>query len=488
MRRDAATGVVPGLQNRSAGEESAGGFDSHIPPPPRAALPAVHAVLGDPAVAAACAGLAEPYRTRLVRGVLAEHRRALDPAAAADPAALRARVVADCVREAGVLARPWPRRVINATGVLLHTNLGRAPLGGLAPSAADAAVAGGYCELEWDAETQRRGDRDAHIQRQLRLLTGAASALAVNNCASALFLALGTLGAGREVLVSRAELVEIGGGFRIPEVIEASGCRLREVGTTNRTRLADFERHARPGAAVLLKVHPSNFVQRGFVAGVGTAELAALGRRLGVPVVEDCGSGLLDPAGGALRDEPTVSGSLRAGADVVCWSGDKLFGGVQAGLLAGRSAPLAAMRRHPLYRVLRLDKVRMGLLAAVLREHLAGAGGDLPLWRLFHAEPETLRARAACLRLPVPPTRWARCAPVPLRATLGGGSSPDSSVESLGLELVHRELSVNEVRSRLAARPVPIVGYVRRDRLYLDLRACFPEDYPEIQHALDDLS
>jgi L-seryl-tRNA(Ser) seleniumtransferase len=456
---------------------------------PLAALPAVHEVLRHPAFQAASAGLADPFRARLVRQVIQRHREALKAGSggAADPERIAGAVVEACVREAEAVGRPSPRRVINGTGVLIHTNLGRAPLGELVGEL-DTRTLAGYTDLEWDAESQQRGSRDLPLQRQLRLLTGAEEALVVNNCASALFLALHTLATGREVLVSRSELVEIGGSFRVPEIMEASGCRLREVGTTNRTRLADFERHVRPGESVLLKVHQSNFVQRGFVEQVGVEELVALGRRRGVPVIEDNGSGLLSGDGvPALDGEPRVLESLKTGVDVVCCSGDKLLGGVQAGILLGRAELIGAMRRSPLYRVLRLDKVRMALLDRTLKRYLSGEAAGLPLWRLFHAQPAELEARIASLRLPGPETRWASIRRVDLRATLGGGSNPEVSFPSLGLELRHRDLSAETLKRRFAARPVPVVGYVREDRFYLDLRTVFPDDLPELQRALDEL-
>jgi L-seryl-tRNA(Ser) seleniumtransferase len=445
-----------------------------------ASLPSVDEVLRHPAFAAAAAGLADAYRTRLVRGVVDARRRVLreTPSPTDD---VRAEVVAACVREAESLARPFPRRVVNATGVLLHTNLGRAPLGGLLDGLGEPLA--GYTNLEWDDATLGRGNRDEALARQLRLLTGAEAALVVNNCASALLLALQTLAAGREALVSRSELVEIGGSFRVPEIIEASGCRLREVGTTNRTRAADFERAAADGgAAVLLKVHQSNFVQRGFVEQVSTDEMVALGRTLGLPVLEDNGSGLVAPTSDPLlADEPHVAASIARGVDVVCCSGDKLFGGVQAGILLGRARHVDAMRRHPLYRALRLDKVRIALLHRTLALHLAGDPGAVPLWSLYHAAVEELQARVASLRLPA----FARA--VPLRATLGGGSNPEADFPSWGLELAHPTLGAERVRRALATREVPIVGYVRQERCYLDFRAVLPRDLPEIQAALDAL-
>lgn len=454
-----------------------------------AALPSVDEVLHNPAFQAASTGLADPYRARLVREIIQRHRRRLraDPTAASDPEPIAAAVVEACIREAEAVQRPFPRRVINGTGVLIHTNLGRAPLGVLIQEL-DTRMLAGYTDLEWDAETQQRGSRDLPLQRQLQLLTGAEAALVVNNCASALFLALNTLAAGREVLVSRSELVEIGGSFRVPEIMRASGCSLREVGTTNRTRLSDFEECARSGTSVLLKVHQSNFVQRGFVEQVGVEEMIALGERSGVPVIEDNGSGLMTADDAELLgEEPRVLTSIEKGVDVVCCSADKLFGGIQAGILLGKAEWIAAMRKNPLYRVLRLDKVRMALLDRTLKHYLAGRAADLPLWRLFHADLGELEARIERLRLPGPRTRWACCARVPLRGTLGGGSNPEASFASLGLELRHRDLSAEALKRRFAMRAVPIVGYVRQDRFHLDLRTFFPEDLAELQRALDEL-
>lgn len=454
-----------------------------------AALPAVDEILRDPGFRAASAGLADPFRTRMVRGVVERHRQALlaDPEQSREPGRIARSILDECIREAEALRRPCPRRVINGTGVLIHTNLGRAPLGDLV-EALDARGLAGYTDLEWDSESQERGSRDLPLQRQLTLLTGAEAALVVNNCASALLLALNTLASGRDVLVSRSELVEIGGSFRIPDIMAASGCRLREVGTTNRTRLDDFEQHAAPGSSVLLRVHQSNFVQRGFVEQVPVRELVALGRRLAIPVIEDNGSGLViaDDAA-ALKDEPRVLGSLEEGVDVVCCSADKLFGSIQAGILLGTAEHVAAMRRNPLYRVLRLDKVRMALLDRTLKRYLSGEGDRLPVWQLFHASTGELEARSEHLRLPGPGTRWAEVRRLPLQGRLGGGSNPEVGFASIGLELRHRDLSAEGVKRRFAGRAVPIVGYVRQDRFHLDLRTFFPEDFPELQRALDEL-
>jgi L-seryl-tRNA(Ser) seleniumtransferase len=456
---------------------------------PLAALPPVHVILHSPAFQAASVGLADLYRTRLVRRVIEEHRQALRAGSTDyhEPGRIAASILHRCIGEAEAIGRPFPRRVINGTGVLIHTNLGRAPLGDLI-EALDASTLGGYTDLEWDSDSQERGNRDLPLQRQLQLLTGAEAALVVNNCASAIFLALNTLASGRDVLISRSELVEIGGSFRVPEIMVASGCRLREVGTTNKTRLSDFEGYARTGESALLKVHQSNFVQRGFVEQVPIEDLIALGRRLEIPVIEDNGSGLMNPEDAApLEDEPRILESLRKGVDIVCCSADKLFGSIQAGILLGRATQIAAMRNNPLYRVLRVDKARMALLDHTLKRYLAGQPGELPLWRLFQSGLDELEARADQLRLPGMGSRWACVRRVPLRARFGGGSNPDASFASLGLEMQHRDLSAEAVRRRFAARPVPIVGYIQQDRFHIDLRTLFAQDLPELQCAMDDL-
>jgi L-seryl-tRNA(Ser) seleniumtransferase len=455
-----------------------------------AALPSVHEVLRDSGFKAASAGLADSYRSRLVRHVIEQHRQALRaaPTESSEPGRIASAVLKACIREARAVQRPFPRRVINGTGVLIHTNLGRAPLGELVQGLHSHALAG-YTDLEWDSDTQGRGNRDLPLQRQLQLLTGAEAALVVNNCAGALFLALNTLAAGKEVLISRSELVEIGGSFRVPEIMKASGCHLREVGTTNKTRLSDFEEHAVAGGSALLKVHQSNFVQRGFVEQVPVEELVALGKRLEIPVIEDNGSGLIAVEGSdLLEEEPRVLTSIQKGVDVVCCSADKLFGSVQAGILLGRERFISAMRRNPLYRVLRLDKVRMALLDRTLKGYLSGRAAELPLWHLFHTSVEALEARVDLLRFPAPDTRWSSIRRVPLRARLGGGSNPEVTFPSVGLELRHHSISAEDLKRRFAAREIPIVGYVQKDCFYLDFRTLLPDELPEIQRALDELS
>jgi L-seryl-tRNA(Ser) seleniumtransferase len=437
-------------------------------------LPPIHEVLA----AAGTNGIADVYRTRLARDVLSRFRDRLqaDPRAFRDRAAVLEALVAEVNREADALLKPFPRRVINGTGIVLHTNLGRAPLGS-ALSEIDTTAVTGYSDLEWDAASQKRSSRDRYLGGLLRVLTGGESALAVNNGAGALLLVLNTIAREKDVLVSRSELVEIGGGFRVPEIMEASGCRLIEVGTTNKTRLEDFAKKAKPRQSVLLKVHQSNFVQRGFVKSVPLAEMAELGKRLRVPVVYDNGSGLLSrPELASLESEPTVEQGLKDGASLVVCSADKLLGSVQAGLIVGKASIVDQTRRNPLYRTLRLDKLRLTLLHHTLTRYLTGRHHTLPVWQMTAADLEFCRGRLK-LRDGI---EW-----VTLKAQTGGGSNPEESFESLGLRFSRG--SAQALKERFAVRDIPILGYIQGNTFHLDVRTFFPEDFGEVQKAIDEL-
>lgn len=363
------------------------------------------------------------------------------------------------------------RRVLNATGILVHTNLGRSPL----PSPVAAGLArqlDAYCDLEYDLATGRRGDRNHRADRLLRALTGAEMGLVVNNNAAAMLLAVAVLAAEagrREIVVSRGELVEIGGSFRIPDVLAQAGARLVEVGTTNRTRLADYAAALGPATAALLKVHPSNYRVTGFTAEVSAATLADLGRRGGVPVLVDEGAGLLRPSADPRRapqlgDHPSLAELMGAGVDLACGSGDKLLGGPQAGLLVGRRDLVERCRHHPLYRALRPNRATLAALDCVLRTHLAG--GPLPLDRLWpEAEDHRARLEAAVERLPGAEI-------VEADAYVGGGSSPERPIPGPALSMPGGD----DLLERLRAGDPPVVGYLREGRLILDLRTVDPED------------
>jgi len=437
-------------------------------------LPPIHEILA----AAATDGMADVYRTRLARDVLSRFRDRLqaEPAAFRDRAAIREAIVAEVNREARALLKPFPSRVINGTGIVLHTNLGRAPLGN-AFSEIDMTVVARYSDLEWDASSQKRSSRDRYLGGVLRVLTGGESALAVNNGAGALLLVLNTIAAQKDVLVSRSELVEIGGGFRVPEIMEASGCRLVEVGTTNKTRIEDFAKKAKARQSVLLKVHQSNFVQRGFVESASLAEMADLGKHLRIPVVYDNGSGLLfRPEVPVLESEPTVEQGLKDGASVVVCSADKLLGTVQAGLIVGKASIADQARRNPLYRTLRLDKLRLTLLHHALTKYLTGSQRTLPIWQMTMADLESVRDR---LRLR-DGIEW-----VTLKAQTGGGSNPEESFESFGLRFSRG--SAQALKERFASRAIPILGYIQGNAFHLDARTFFLDDFAEVQKAIDEL-
>jgi len=400
---------------------------------------------------------------------LAAARRVLDEAreeirAGTDPEPLVDRVVA----ELALARRPSLRRVLNATGVLVHTNLGRAPLADAA-LARVAEVGAGYSNLEYDLAAGERGSRQDHLAELLSRLTGAEAALVVNNNAAAVLLALAALAEGREVVVSRGELIEIGDGFRIPDVLARSGARLVEVGTTNRTRAGDYERAIGPDTAVLLRVHQSNFRVVGFSEQPRLEELAALARSRDVPLVDDLGSGALARFG----DEPTPAESLRAGADLVCFSGDKLLGGPQAGVVVGRRDLVERLRRHPLQRALRADKLTLAALEGTLLLGLDPATRDeVPVLRMLHEPVATVRARAE---------RLAQLVGGEVEETVarvGGGALPLTELQSAACAI---EESLAEPLRR---GDPPVVALVRDGRTLLDCRTLTDAEVDEVAAAI----
>ncbi len=434
----------------------------------RAALPSVDRVLR------VADELVERYGRKLVTDAVRDalaHRRS--EGVVADAAA----IVAEVGHALARLMGKSQRRVFNLTGTVLHTNLGRAPLPEEAIEAAVEAMRE-PTTLEYETAGGRRGERDDHVAGWLKRLTGAAAALAVNNNAGALVLALNALAAGKETIVSRGELIEIGGAFRLPDIMARAGTTLREVGTTNRTHLRDFAAAIGPQTGLILKVHTSNYAVQGFTAAAPTPALAALARQHGLPLVEDLGSGtLVDLDAWGLPHEPTVAESLKAGADLVTFSGDKLLGGPQAGLVVGRADLIGVLARNPLKRALRLDKIRLAALEAVLR---------------LYADPDRLAARLPALRLLTRPAAEieavaARLLP-PVAAALGGvatveiaacksqigsGALPVSLLPSAGLALRPREVSgkaVERLAQALRDLPIPVIGHIADGRLVLDLR------------------
>jgi len=372
--------------------------------------------------------------------------------------------------------------VINATGVILHTNLGRAPL---PENAVDEfrRTATQYSNLEYDLEAGARGKRDVHTAELLTRLTGTEAAIVVNNCAAAVLVTLAALARGGEVIVSRGELIEIGDGFRIPEIMEQSGAILREVGTTNRTHLADYEKALNEKTRALLRVHPSNFKVSGFTDKPSLDELVALGQRTGLPLVEDLGSGCLVDLSEHGVSEPTVKQSVDAGVSAVMFSGDKLIGGPQAGIIAGKKEIIARVRRCPLFRALRVDKLTIAALEATLGAYLRGAWDEIPALRMIRMTPPEVKRRAEnFLRelRPELPLDEVEINIVDGASLVGGGSTPSQSLPTKVIRIASARYSATKLEQRLRHAPggVSVIARVEEERLILDLRTVFPEQEP----------
>lgn len=376
------------------------------------------------------------------------------------------------------------RRVVNGTGVLLHTNLGRAPL---AASALTAIVeaARGYSTLEYNLEDRDRGSRQDHVRHLLTQLTGAEDAFVVNNNAAAVLLVLTALTKGRDVIVSRGELVEVGGSFRIPEIIEQGGARLKEVGSTNKTHLNDYERAITPETAALLKVHTSNYRIVGFVSAVDAAELAALAHKRGLLSIADLGSGVLATD----FDEPTVSQAVAAGLDIVTFSGDKLMGGPQAGLVVGKRKFIEAIQRHPLARALRIDKLTLAALEATLRLYLcAEAENHVPLLRMYRRTPTELKREAESLAATVNGIKGFHAEVVTSSSQMGGGALPGIEISSMAVAVSGSDISATLLDEGLRRAEVPIIARLMQDRVWIDMRTLLPDDAAEIAAALQSIA
>jgi len=387
--------------------------------------------------------------------------------------------------------RPSLQPVINATGVVVHTNLGRAPLAGAALERI-AAVARGYSSLEYDVERGARGRRDVHAEALLCRLTRAPSAVVVNNNAAATLLVLAALAAGREVIVSRGELVEIGGGFRVPDVMAQSGAALREVGTTNKTRAADYAAAITDRTALILRVHPSNFRIEGFTERPTLTEVVAVGAKFKIPVVEDLGSGNLGPDAGAtppinLR-EPAVCDSIDAGVDVCCFSGDKLFGGPQAGIVVGRTDAIGHIRRHPLMRALRVDKLTYAALEATLFEYAAGrAAASVPVQRMLALTADEIAARARTVAADIARLDGWQTELRSGVSAVGGGSAPGVELPTCLVAISRRGLTAGALEQRLRRLTPPIIARIEEDRVLLDLRTVMPGEDAQLAGLLGQI-
>ena len=422
--------------------------------------------------------LEEKYGRDAIVGALREAAAALrdalgrGDAAPADEQAAVDRIARDAEARLARGFQPSLRRVINASGVVIHTNLGRAPLA--APALARLAQLGaGYTNLEYDLARGGRGSRAVHAELLLTRITDAEAAAVVNNNAAATLLMLAALAAGREVLISRGELVEIGGGFRVPDVMAQSGCILREVGTTNRTRAGDYAAALGDRTALILRVHPSNFRIEGFTERPSLAELVALGRQFNVPVVEDLGSGALLPLAAG---EPLVGDSVAAGAAVVCFSGDKLLGGPQAGILVGRRDLIDRIRTHPLMRALRVDKLTYAALEATLVEYLAGrAVATVPVARMLSMTAAEIEPRARALAERLRAAGW-QADVVDGMSAVGGGSAPGVELPTKLVALSRAGQSADALEATLRSGNPPVIARIERDRVVLDLRTVAAED------------
>ncbi|HET7035597.1 MAG TPA: L-seryl-tRNA(Sec) selenium transferase [Thermomicrobiaceae bacterium] len=448
-------------------------------------LPAISSILADPAIALLLdqfqPELATKVAQRVVDGIRAEILAGRDDISADH-------VISAAARELRLLLAPRLHAVINGTGVIVHTNLGRAPVGAVA-AAAMAEAASRYTPLELELESGRRGGRMTEISRLMALLTGAEATLVVNNNAAAVLLVLSALCAGREVILSRGQAVEIGGGFRVPDVMAQSGARLVEVGTTNRTYARDYAAAIGEQTAALLAVHWSNFRIIGFTHQPTLAELAEVAHQHGLVLLEDLGSGALaDTAPYGLRHEPTIGESLAAGVDIVCASGDKLLGGPQAGIICGRRELVQSVAAHPLARALRADKTTLAGLAATLRHYVAGDYTfTVPVWRMLAAPLDALQERCRAWQAALDDLAPAQV--VASRAAVGGGSLPGDTLESRALALdaataTKCGMTLDELARRLRAGTPPVMPHVEDGRLLIDARTVLPDQDEGVVAAL----
>jgi L-seryl-tRNA(Ser) seleniumtransferase len=452
-------------------------------------IPSVDELLTQPRLAALTQRVDRELLVEITRTVLADLRGRITgegtgAVMALDSTVLEERIASMVER---VLASSL-EAVINATGVILHTNLGRAPLSGAAAEEIRRSAAS-YSNLEYDLEEGARGKRDVHVAQLLERLTGAEGAIVVNNCAAAVLLVLAALAKGGEVIVSRGELIEIGDGFRIPEIMAQSGAVLREVGTTNRTRIVDYENAINENTRLLLRVHPSNFTITGFAEKPSMDELVALGQRTGLPLVEDLGSGCLIDLSSAGITEPTVRQSVAAGVSIVMFSGDKLLGGPQAGIIAGTKELVGRVRRHPLFRALRVDKLTTAALAATLGAYLRGAADEIPALRMIRLSVKEIKRRAENFLRELTPEL--PLGEVELEITdgsslAGGGSTPTQSLPTKLIRIASARYSASQLEQRLRRAPagISVIARVEDDRLILDLRTVFPEQEPLLLKTL----
>jgi L-seryl-tRNA(Ser) seleniumtransferase len=450
-------------------------------------LPSIDRILADELFRKIEARVGRDAAVRIAREAVAVVRDQLEGGSSSENAVARvlatAKATFDRESEMGF------RRVINATGVIIHTNLGRSPLSAEAV-AAIAERASRYCSLEFDIETGKRGRRGERAESLICELTGAEAAVIVNNCASAAFLTLKVLATGKEVIISRGELVEIGGDFRVPDVLSESGAALREIGTTNRTKLSDYEKAISDNTGLILKVHPSNFRVIGFTAAPSNAEIAALARDGGIPFVEDAGSGaLIDLTAFGLGDEPLISRSIADGVDLVLFSGDKLLGGVQAGFIVGKAELVDKIRRNPMYRALRVDKLAYAAIEATLRSYARGSQfEEIPTLRMLSESAESILDRSERLVSRIKDrTTGLSLEIVEGESVVGGGSAPDAKPKTWLIAIERDGRTPEELAESLRRRSMPVIGRISEEKLAVDLRTVSEDEEEVLVNAIADL-
>ncbi len=449
-------------------------------------IPSVDKVLNDPHIIEATAGLPRPAVVNAIRTILQGFRLQIRAGQRPNDKKISMEELAPLVSDAARRnLRPAVKKVINATGIVIHTNLGRAPMAQNAVEAMET-IATGYSDLEFDLEAGHRGSRAVLVESLAVVLTGAEDALVVNNNAAAVFLILAAFAKEKEVVVSRGELIEIGGSFRLPEIMAASGCILREVGTTNKTHLSDYERALSDDTALILKVHTSNYKVLGFTSEVPLDELAAIGQKSSTPVVEDLGSGSLINFPGL--DEPTVAHSVKAGADLVTFSGDKMLGGPQCGFIVGNAEMIQALKTHPIYRALRLDKITLAALEATLKLYLHDNPKEkIPVLGMICRPLKDLKEQATKLRGLLSDGQDLEIELVETQAKVGGGSLPNRELPSWALKLKSLRFDEDALARALREGDLPIVARVEKGAVLLDMMTIVDADLRGIAEAIESV-
>ena len=447
-------------------------------------IPKVDELMKQPALQELCAAIPAQTVTQSVRQALENLRKGILSGSIEELPAVEA-LCENIVADATCQAEPSLRKVINGTGIILHTNLGRACISRRAAAAAQE-IAQSYSTLEYNLQAGRRGTRYSHVEQLLCKLTGAESALVVNNNAAAVLLILSDMAQGGQVITSRGELVEIGGSFRVPDIMEACGAELKEVGTTNKTHLWDYDRAINEKTRALMKVHTSNYRIVGFSETPSLTELVELGHSRGLPVIEDLGSGcLVDLQQFGIYGEPTVQDSVRAGVDVVSFSGDKLLGGPQAGIIVGRKAIVDKLKKHPLTRAMRVDKMTLAALEATLISYDAGLVDEIPTLAMLSATPARLRGKADSLCALMHASGIA-AEVVPTEGQVGGGSVPTQMLPSFAVAIQPERINLDQLETNLRLGSPAVIGRINHDRFLLDVRTLREDDYAAIVNAVGE--